>query len=217
MIEFSKLFPGLATDLPAGARNNYRDVSDNSMLDPSNRLMNWDSETFVVRAAQNGSERAWQQLFKRHFDAVYGFCVALESGRHDLAEEVVQQVFVTAARRIHRFNPSRATFRAWLFGIAKNRYMTIRTSEQRRKRYEESSAKGSSEAVTRGEPDLRVHEALARLSSRYRVVLEAKYLRGLSMKEIAADSGASIEAIESLLRRAQANFARVYEQMRTLE
>lgn len=66
-------------------------------------------------------------------------------------------------------------------------------------------------------PDLWVHEALARLPSHYRIVLEAKYLRGLSMKEIAADSGASIEAIESLLRRARAVFARVYEQMRTLE
>ena len=69
--------------------------------------------------------------------------------------------------------------------------MAIRTSEQRRKRHEKSSAKGSSEALTRVDPDLRVHKVLARLPSHYRVVLEAKYLRGLSMKEIAADSGAN--------------------------
>jgi RNA polymerase sigma-70 factor (ECF subfamily) len=176
-----------------------------------------DSETSAIYAAQRGSEQAWRQLFEWHFDAVYRFCVALSGGRHDLAEELTQQVFVVAARRIHRFEPSRATFRAWLFGIVKNRQMAIRTSEQRRKRHEESSAKGSPETVTQEGPDLRVHEALARLPLRYRVVLEAKYLRGLSMKEIAADSGASIEAIESLLRRARAGFARVYEQMRTLE
>ncbi len=179
--------------------------------------MNVDFETYAIHAAQRGSEQAWRQLFERHFDAVYRFCIALAGGRHDLAEELVQQVFVTAARRIHRFDFSRATFRAWLLGIAKNRHMTMQASEQRRKRHEESSAKGSSEAVTRGEPDLRVHEALARLPSNYRIVLDAKYLRGLSMKEIAADSGASIEAIESLLRRARAGFARVYEQMRTME
>ena len=179
--------------------------------------MNVDSETFAIHAAQTGSEQAWRQLFERHFDAVYRFCVAIAGGRHDLAEELAQQVFFIAAGRIHRFDPDRATFRAWLFGIAKNRYMSLQTSEQRRKRYEESSTKGNSETVTREEPDLRVHEALAQLPSHYRVVLDAKYLRGLSMKEIAADSGASIEAIESLLRRARAGFARVYEQMRTLE
>ena len=179
--------------------------------------MDVDSETFAISAAQTGSEQAWRQLFERHFDGLYRFCVALAGGRYDLAEELTQQVFVIAARRIYRFDASRATFRAWLFGIAKNRHMAMQTSEQRRKRHEESSAKGSPEAVTHIEPDLWVHEALARLPSHYRVVLEAKYLRGLSMKEIAADSGASIEAIESLLRRARSGFARVYEQMRTLE
>ena len=179
--------------------------------------MDPDFETFAIHAAQTGSEQAWRQLFEQHFDAVYRFCVALAGGRHDWAEELAQQVFVIAARRIHRFDPSRASFRAWLFGIVKNRQMAIRTSEQRRKRHEESSAKGNPEAVTQEGPDLRVHEALARLPWRYRIVLEAKYIRGLSMKEIAADNGASIEAIESLLRRARAGFARVYEQMRTLE
>jgi RNA polymerase sigma-70 factor (ECF subfamily) len=179
--------------------------------------MDVDSETFAIYAAQTGSEQAWRQLFKRHFDAVYRFCVALAGGRHDLAEELAQEVFVIAARRIHRFDPSRAAFRAWLFGIVRKRHMAIRNSEKRRKRHEESSAKGSSEEVTRVDPDLRVHEALARLPSHYRVVLEAKYLRGLSMKEIAVDSGASIEAIESLLRRARAGFARVYQQLQTLE
>jgi RNA polymerase sigma-70 factor (ECF subfamily) len=187
------------------------------MLDPSNWLMDGDSETFAVHAAQNGSEWAWRRLFEWHFDAVYRFCVALAGGRSDFAEEVAQQVFVVAAQRIGRFDPARAGFRAWLLGIAKNRHMAIRTRERTKKRHEESSAKGRSEVVTRGDPDVRVHEALARLPLHYRVVLEAKYLRGLSMKEIAANNGASIEAIESLLRRARAGFARVYEQIRTLE
>ena len=187
------------------------------MLDPSNGLMNGDSETLAVHAAQKGSEWAWRRLFEWHFDAVYRFCVALADGRYDFAEEVAQQVFVVAARRIGRFDPGRAGFRAWLFGIAKNRHMAIRTREQVKKRHEESSVKVRSEAAARADPDLRIHEALGRLPLHYRVVLEAKYLRGWSMKEIAANNGASIEAIESLLWRARADFARVYEQIRTLE
>lgn len=179
--------------------------------------MNGDSETFVIHAAQGGSEQAWRKLFDRHFDAVYRFCLVLTGTRHDLAEELTQQVFVTAARRIHKFDPSRATFRAWLYGVARNRLMTIRTREQRRKRHEKPSTNSSSKMVANGETDLQVHEALARLPSHYRVVLEAKYFQGLSMKEIAANNGASIAAVESLLRRARACFARVYEQIQTLE
>ena len=95
--------------------------------------------------------------------------------------------------------------------------MATRTDAQRRKRQEELSSRGSSKMVARPETDLRVHEALARLPSHYRIVLDEKYLRGLSMNEIAANTGASVEAIESLLRRARAVFAREYEQIRNLE
>ena len=179
--------------------------------------MDVDSETFTIQAAQSGSEQAWRQLFEQHFDGVYRFCVSMVAGRHDLAEELTQQVFVTAARRIRRFDSSRASFRAWLFGIARNRNMAMQAGEQRRKRHEQSSVKGLSDAVTPRDSDLRVHEALARLPSHYRTVLEAKYLRGLSMNEIAVNKSASIEAIESLLRRARAGFAREYEQIRTLD
>ncbi|MBN1806241.1 MAG: RNA polymerase sigma factor [Sedimentisphaerales bacterium] len=182
--------------------------------------MDSDSERFAIGAAQRGSEQAWRQLFEWHFDAVYQYCVALSGGRCDLAEELTQQVFVVAAQRIHRFDVRQATFRAWLFGIVKNRHKTMQDREQRRKRHEESSIKtgsSASQSVRREIPDLQVHEVLAQLPGHYRIVLEAKYLRGLSMKEIASDSGASIEAIESLLRRARADFARVYEQIRTLE
>ena len=179
--------------------------------------MDVDFETYAIHAAKRGSEQAWRQLFERHFDAVHRFCAAVTGGRNGMAEELAQQAFVIAAKRIHRFDASRGTFRAWLFGIVKNRHMVIRASEQRRKRHEESSVNGNPETVTQEESDLRVHEALARLPLQYRIVLEAKYLRGLSMKEIAAGNGASIEAIESQLRRARAGFARVYEQMQTLE
>lgn len=177
--------------------------------------MDSDSETIAIQAAQRGSEPAWRHLFELHFDAVYRFSLALGGGRHDLAEELTQQVFVTAAGRIGRFDLGKGAFRAWLFGIARNHLMAIRAGEQRRKRLEES-ARDEKGTVERPKEDLRVHEALARLPSHYRVVLDAKYLRGLTMNEIAANSGATVEAIESLLRRARAVFAREYEQLLTM-
>jgi RNA polymerase sigma-70 factor (ECF subfamily) len=139
--------------------------------------------------------------------------MVLADGRREMAEEVAHQVFVVAVQRIHRFDPNRAKFRAWLLGIARNCHMAISKSERRRERYEKCFAEEGSRAAGQTAPDLRVHDALARLPSRYRLVLEAKYLRGQSMKEIAADSGSSVQAAESLLRRARKGFARVYKQM----
>jgi len=81
--------------------------------------MDVNCEIFAVHAAQTGSEQAWRHLSERHFDAVCRFCVAIARGRRDLAEEVAHQVFVIAARRINRFDPDLATFRAWLLGNAR--------------------------------------------------------------------------------------------------
>jgi RNA polymerase sigma-70 factor (ECF subfamily) len=172
-----------------------------------------EAEIVVIIAAQAGSEPAWRQLFEMHFDAVYRFCLALAAGRRELAEETAQQAFVTAAQRIGRFDPRRGEFRAWLIGIARNRFLLLEAKERRRRRHETLSQEDSGDPAGGHEPDLHVHEALARLPADYRRALEGKYLKRLTMKEMAQRKGISIEAIESLLRRARDRFAQVYQQV----
>jgi RNA polymerase sigma-70 factor (ECF subfamily) len=170
-------------------------------------------EITIISGARDGSEPAWRRLFELHFDAVYRFCLALTGGRRELAEETTQQVFVTAAQRIGGFRSAQGTFRAWLLGIARNRYLTLEAKERRRRQYEWLRREQEGGPVGQNGSELRVHEALARLPGEYRRVLEDKYLKGRTMKEIAESDGMSIEAIESLLRRARDRFASVYEQV----
>ncbi len=98
--------------------------------------MGLETETVIVMAAQGGNESAWRQLFAWHFEAVYRFCVVLACGRRELAEETAQQAFVTAAQQIGRFDPRRGEFRAWLLGIARNRFLALQAKERRRRHYE---------------------------------------------------------------------------------
>ncbi len=172
-----------------------------------------EAESVIIGAAQSGNEPAWRQLFEWHFNAVYRFCLALSAGRRELAEETTQQVFVTAARQIGRFDPRRGQFRGWLLGIARHRFLVLQAKERRRRHYETLSRPEDGEPDAACATDLRVHEALARLPADYRRALESKYLKRLTMKEMAEAKGISIEAIESLLRRARDRFAQVYRQV----
>jgi RNA polymerase sigma-70 factor (ECF subfamily) len=174
-----------------------------------------DIERLVIESAQNGSPHAWRQLFAWHFDAVYGFARSLTAGRQDQAEEIAQQVFVTAAGQIRRFQPAQGTFRAWLLGMARKHHLSLAAKEARRKRREASAVNENPALARENGDDLRVHEVLARLPHHYRSVLEAKYLGRLTLSEIAGAQGQSIEAIESLLRRAREKFAEIYEQMKS--
>jgi len=147
-----------------------------------------------------------------HFDAVYRFCLALTAGRRELAEETAQQTFVCAAQRIGGFHPQQGTFRAWLLGIARNRHLTLEAKDRRRRWHEAIPRQDDRGPAGGPGPDLMVHETLARLPCEYRRALEDKYLRQLTVKEMAEANGGSVEAIESLLRRARDRFASVYEQ-----
>jgi RNA polymerase sigma-70 factor (ECF subfamily) len=170
-------------------------------------------EMFAVRSAQGGDEEAWHNLFEWHFEPVYKYCLNLASGRQDMAEEIAQQVFITAARRIDKFKQQKGTFRAWLLGIAKKRLMKAKTKELRLRWYEKQFLKRGSETTKVHTPRLFVYEVLAKLPAHYRIVLEAKYLKGLTVNQIAEANNSTSKAVESLLVRARDKFAQVYKQM----
>lgn len=170
-------------------------------------------EIFAVSSAQRGDEEAWRNLFEWHFEPVYKYCLNLASGRQDMAEEIAQQVFITAANRIGRFKQQKGTFRAWLLGIAKNRWMKAQSRELRRKWYEKKFLKRALERSKVHTPQLFVYEVLAQLPADYRTVLEAKYLKGLTVNQIAEAKNSTSKAVESLLVRARDKFAQVYKQM----
>jgi len=172
------------------------------------------AERFAIQRAQAGEREAWRLLFEWHFDPVYQYCLVRAGGREDMAEDVTQVVFMTAARGVRRFKPEQAMFQAWLLGIAKNHFMKLRSKETRRKWHETRLFKRNpARQEERAAPELWVYETLARLPAHYRTVLEAKYLQGLSVREIAEAQGHTAKAIESLLSRAREKFALVYRQI----
>lgn len=173
-----------------------------------------DLETIVVGSAQRGDQDAWARLFDWHFDGVYRYCLRLAWPRQDLAEEVVQETFMVAAGRIHQFRPSAGTFRTWLLGIARRRWMKLCTAEARRRgREQEHQARIGEADADKRDRVLAVYEALAKLPPGYRAILEVKYMGGLTVSQIARQHGTSEDAAESLLRRARERFSRVYREI----
>ena len=170
-------------------------------------------ETIAIRGAQRGDEDAWQNLFEWHFDPVYRYCLNLCSGSQEMAEEITQQVFMTAARRISGFKQRRGTFRAWLLGIAKNRFMKVRARQLRYRGHQKQFSAEVSAVEKVNKSALFVHEVLAELPVHYRSVLEAKYLQGQTVNQIADANRSTPKAVESLLARARDKFAQVYRQM----
>src|SRR3954454_4360326 len=65
------------------------------------------------------SEQSLRALYREYGGELYGFAVNC-LGDRGLAEELVQDVFTRVWRHADQFDPTRASFRTWLYGIARN-------------------------------------------------------------------------------------------------
>ncbi|HEV3006021.1 MAG TPA: sigma-70 family RNA polymerase sigma factor, partial [Pirellulales bacterium] len=81
--------------------------------------LDWE-EHALREAVLAGREAAWRALYERSFDSVYAFVYHRVGRQAHRADEVVQETWLVAVRRIAAFDPSHGSFESWLKGIAEN-------------------------------------------------------------------------------------------------
>ena len=164
-----------------------------------------------------GDETAWKTLYQESFAGLYAYVLWRCAGLRDAADEVIQETWLTAVRRVGDFNPARGCFAGWLRGIAanllRNRFRRERRTWANRsaigRRLAERVGHDPQHAADRERAE-RVAAALVALPERYEAVLRAKYLDGRSVADIAAAGGETPKAVESLLTRARQAFRDAY-------
>src|SRR5436190_5039753 len=72
-----------------------------------------------------GAEEGMRTLYRTYGPELYGFAVN-SLGDREAAEEVVQDVFTRVWRHADSFDPSRASFRTWIYGIARNAIIDVK-------------------------------------------------------------------------------------------
>lgn len=158
-----------------------------------------------------GDARAWQILYDEAFVALDRFVSWRCAGLRSLADDILQETWLTAVRSLRRFDPHAGSFDAWLRGIASNVIRNHLRSRRRSKQVpltEDRAARDDGRAIERAEQIARTLDALP---DHYEAILRAKYLDGSSVAEIAATRGESEKAIESLLTRARAAFRQEFD------
>lgn len=73
---------------------------------------------------QQGNAGALDELYRRHARSLYAFCRNLGPGSHD-PEDLVQDTFLRVIKSAHTFDSQRASFRTWLYRIARNRCIDV--------------------------------------------------------------------------------------------
>ncbi|HVL52764.1 MAG TPA: sigma-70 family RNA polymerase sigma factor [Vitreimonas sp.] len=183
----------------------------------------------LVREVAAGSQDALASLYDRHADAIHAAARRLTSDRQ-VAEEVVQEVFLTLWNRAELYDPSAGSLSAWLHAIARNRTVDRLRAAGRRPNLvplstvgvpEEHDTAALERLVARGrvvgspgtEPgpeaalqsaELRdaVRSALDEMPDAERTVIVLAYQDDLSQSEIAGRLGWPLGTVKTRTRRA---------------
>ncbi|WP_189061814.1 RNA polymerase sigma factor [Longimycelium tulufanense] len=179
-----------------------------------------DDGTLAIRAA-DGDVAAFEMLLRRYSDRVFGLALRMVGDRGE-AEDIAQEVFVTAWRRMAELADPGAV-RTWLFRIAHRQCLgVLRRRRDRRTDPVEALPETAGTAVgvgtAAGDPARlaeagagveALRRALAGLPPSQRAVWLLAEVDGLSYAEIAAVVGSSEQAVRGRLSRARARLAEV--------
>jgi RNA polymerase sigma-70 factor (ECF subfamily) len=178
------------------------------------------SDDQALARARAGDREGFRLLVERHGRALFRLAHRMTGNEHD-AEDVVQEAFLRAYRRLDQFE-DRSQVGSWLFRIAANCAYDLLRSRQRRDRHLDRDGEdraGAVPAVDAGPErlaegsDVRrgVEAAMGEMSDRERSAFALRHFEGWSIAEIAGalgiDESATKQSIFRAVRKARAVLA----------
>jgi RNA polymerase sigma-70 factor (ECF subfamily) len=150
-----------------------------------------------VRGAQRGSASDLEALFEAHWPRAHraAYLVVHDSA---LAEDIAQEAFLAAIRRLDRFDRGRP-FGPWLHRIVVNR--AIDAARARAHRGEIALTDDVHVAFVDTPPDRDLLRALAQLAPDHRAVIVMRHLLGYTPGDIAVALDLPRGTVNSRLRR----------------
>jgi RNA polymerase sigma factor (sigma-70 family) len=161
------------------------------------------SLTAGIRA---GNEDAFREFHRLYFHRLYQFLLVVARGQEHEAREALQETLLRVVRHARKFDNEEA-FWCWLKVVARN---AARDGGRKQHRYlgllqkfawhSQNAAEPSSPSNTPALGEL-LEESLEELPPQDRHLIEAKYLQGATVRELATNTGLTEKAVESRLLR----------------
>jgi RNA polymerase sigma-70 factor (ECF subfamily) len=159
----------------------------------------------LIKAAREGDEAAFLQLFDEHYSPLYRFACRMTRSPAD-AEDIVQECFLELLRPGCSYNPDRTLIRTYLYGVVRNQSLK---RHRRREVPGEEDPEARSERSPEGqalqsELTGAVAQAVAELPEGYREVLILAHYEQMPLAEIARVLEIEPTTAKSRLQRARA-------------
>ena len=177
--------------------------------------MSINDEVALIKRAQQGDDRAFEQLYEQYYRMVYTY-IYYRVNDQALAEDLTSDVFVKMVTKIDSFQPKGKPFVAWLYTIAGN---LVRNSVKRRGRFtwlplsdqDEDGGESLMSTIARKLNREMLTSALNKLTEDQRQVIILRFLNGQPIATVARLIGKTETSVKALQRRAIKSLRRELE------
>lgn len=191
-------------------------MTNDTRGDPLEQAPDYQTDRDLSAQLLLGNEQAYNSFFADYFPRVLRFCATRLPAEEveDVAMNVMSRIF----RRLETYR-GEASLYTWICQVARSEIAdhfrakgrtirTVSTDSTEAVAAEvaavaEVSAREPDQVIQADQSSLLLARALEELPANYGDLLEAKYVQGLSMKEIAARQKMTAKGVESALSRAR--------------
>lgn len=173
-----------------------------------------ENDAMVVAQVLAGDRDAFRVVVERHSQTLFRLAYRMTGNEQD-AEDVVQETFLRAYRRLNKFE-ARSSFSTWLYRIAVN--CSLDQSRKRRQQEERQSAPNpelpdplqtlpstepsTERLVLSAEVRRKVEATLNELTEKEKAAFVLRHYEGMSIEEVGAAMGLRANAAKNNIFRA---------------
>jgi len=157
------------------------------------------SDAALLGRIAEGDLESFQSFYGRHAGRVLAYARQLGRNR-DVAEDVVQEVFVAVWRRAASYRPDRGDIAGWLYTITRNKIVDLWRRAGDPVELAEIDERRLAETGEPGDLRLSVRQALTRVAPDQRRAIEMAYFGGLTYEETARRLDLPLGTLKSRIR-----------------
>lgn len=161
-------------------------------------------------AVLNKDRKATAEIVARYGGALHGYLARRLMPRHDLVDDLFQQVFLEAWQSLDRFRQE-SGLKAWLLAIARHKVQDHYRSRLRECEWNDEAPEPADSSdfaldLETQQHRQRIWSVLEEMSEEARTLLLWRYWEGQSAEIMAAGAGKTVKAVERALARAREQF-----------
>jgi len=165
------------------------------------------TEQELVSLLQNRDNKAFAYLYDNYAAALYSIILQIVNDA-ELANDVLQEVFVNIWRRIEQYDAGKGRLFTWMMNIARNASIdTLRSRSYQNSRKNQSIQENVdtiqvTDVIQPGVDTIGLRKVLEKLKDEQRILIELAYFKGYTHEEIAELEKIPLGTVKTRIRNA---------------